>query len=142
MRKCQAILALVLGGVSFAYGQGTNVLSGPLPLPEVGFSALRVLGSLILVLALFLGGVWIYRNWQRVAVYRGRAPQLNILEVKSLGNRHALYLVAYQQQRLLIASSPAGVNLLSHLPEADGDEVRAPVPTLAQSFRQVLASKT
>jgi len=108
----------------------------------MGFSALRVFGSLILVLSLFLGGVWLFRNWQRVAVYKGRQPQLNILEVKSLGNRHALYLVGYQQQRLLISSSPAGVNFLTQLPEADGEPEAAPNPTFAQSLQQVLASKS
>src|SRR5438067_738025 len=96
--------------------QPTNLLSVPSPLPEMGFSVVRVFGSMIVVLALFLGGVWLFKNWQRVAIYKGRTPKLNILEVKSLGNRHALYLVAYEQQRLLVSSSPGGINLLTHLP--------------------------
>jgi len=125
-----------------AFGNTTNTVSLPTPLPDVGFSALRVFGSLVLVLSLFLGGVWIFRNWQRVAVYKGRQPQLSILEVKSLGNRHALYLVAYQQQRLLIASSPAGINLLTQLPEADAATPIAPLPDFAQSLHQALASKS
>jgi len=121
----------------------TNLLSVPSPLPEVGFSVVRVFGSLILVLALFLGAVWLFKNWQRVAIYKGRAPKLNVLEVKSLGNRHALYLVGYEDQRFLISSSPAGVNLLTHLPEADGEPVAAaPAPTFAQSLRQTLAPKS
>jgi hypothetical protein len=32
-----------------------------------------------------------------------------------------LYVVGYQGQRLLVAASPAGVSLLSHLPAADGE---------------------
>src|SRR6266446_6913406 len=123
--------------------QGTNLTSVPSPLPEMGFSVVRVFGSLILVLALFLGAVWLFKNWQRVAIYKGRAPKLNVLEVKSLGNRHALYLVGYEDQRFLISSSPAGVNLLTHLPEADGELVAAaPAPTFAQSLRQTLAPKS
>jgi flagellar biogenesis protein FliO len=65
-----------------------------------------------------------------------------VLEVKSLGQRQAIYVVGYEQQRLLLASSPAGVTLLSHLPEA-GDEQSAPVTRLsfAEAFQQVLARK-
>jgi flagellar biogenesis protein FliO len=44
---------------------------------------------------------------------------LNVLEVKSLGYRQALYVVGYEQQRLLLASSPAGVTMLAALPSAD-----------------------
>src|SRR5437879_5183585 len=75
-------------------------------LPELGFSLIRVIGALALVLALFLAGIWLFRNWQRLVVRKGKAPQLTILEVKPLGHRHGLYLVGYEQQRLLLASSP------------------------------------
>jgi len=105
-------------------------------------SVLRMGGALVLVIALFLGGVWLLKNWQRLALRRGAVPKLNVLEVKSLGPRQALYVVAYQQQRLLLASSPAGVTLLSHLPEA-AEEQEAPVPrvSFAEAFQQVLARK-
>lgn len=82
------------------------------------FSLFRVLGALAIVLAVFFGGVWLFRNWQRSLVGKGNAPKLNILETKSLGQRHALYVVGYEQQRLLIAASPAGVTMLTTLPEA------------------------
>jgi len=111
-------------------------------LPDVGFSALRVVGSFVLVLAVFLGGVWLFKNWQRVAVYKGRAPKLNVLEVKSLGARHALYLVAYEQQRFLISSSPAGINLLTHLPENDAEPATVPAQSFAQGLQQLLARKS
>ena len=88
-------------------------------LPEVGFSVLRVFGALAFVIALFLGGVWLFRNWQRFIVQKGKAQQLTILEVKGLGHRQGLYLIGYQQQRLLLASSPTGVTLVSHLPDAE-----------------------
>jgi len=98
---------------------------------------LRVLGALALVIGLFLGGVWLYRNWQRLPSQHGRAPRLNVLETRSLGGRQALYVVGYEQERFLIASSPAGVNLLSHLPGAENEP---PVTaTLAPSFAAALA---
>ena len=67
------------------------------PLPDVGLSLVRVFGALALVLAIFLGGVWLFRNWQRLVIQGGRAPRLNVLEVRSLGGRHVLYVVGYQQ---------------------------------------------
>jgi flagellar biogenesis protein FliO len=87
--------------------------------PELGSSLLRVVGALLLVLALFFAGIWLFKNWRRFLQQKGRAPRLNILEVKSLGQRQAVYVVGYDQQRFLLASSPAGVTLLTHLPTAD-----------------------
>ncbi|MBK7997255.1 MAG: flagellar biosynthetic protein FliO [Verrucomicrobia bacterium] len=46
--------------------------------------------------------------------------------MKALGGKHALYVVGYQQQRLLLASSPGGVSLVSHLPEEDGASGNVP----------------
>jgi flagellar biogenesis protein FliO len=112
--------------------------------PDMGGSVLRVFGALILVIGLFLGGVWLFRNWQRLAVRNGGAPKLNIIEVKSLGQRQAIYVIGYQQQRMLLASSPAGVTLLSHLPAAEETESVTPAPTrmnFAEALQQVLARK-
>jgi flagellar biogenesis protein FliO len=75
-----------------------------------------VFGALALVLGLFLGGVWLFRNWQRLTTRTGQAPRLNLLEVRPLGGRHALYVIGYEQERMLLASSPTGVTFLSHLP--------------------------
>ena len=38
---------------------------------------------------------------------------MNVLETRSLGGRQAIYVIGYEQERFLIASSPAGVNFLS-----------------------------
>ncbi|HZM01867.1 MAG TPA: hypothetical protein VFC44_02490, partial [Candidatus Saccharimonadales bacterium] len=85
-----------------------EISSLPGALPNAGASICRVFGALILVIALFLGGVWLFRNWQRLAIQKGGGAKLNLIEVKSLGQRQALYVVGYQQQRMLLASSPAG----------------------------------
>ena len=92
--------------------------SPALSTPDLGASLLRVTGALALVIGIFLAGVWLLRNWQRLAVRRGRAPKLNVLEIRSLGGRQAIYVVGYEQERFLLASSPAGVNFLTHLPGA------------------------
>jgi flagellar biogenesis protein FliO len=110
--------------------------------PDLAASVLRLGGALALVLGLFLGGVWLLKNWQRFGLRQGAAPKLNVLEIKSLGQRQAIYVVGYEQQRMLLASSPAGITLLSHLPEA-GEETTAPVTrvSFAEAFQQVLARK-
>jgi len=108
--------------------------------PDAGVSLLRVTGALALVLGLFLGGVWLFRNWRRLAVPRGRLPKLNLLETRSLGARQAVFVVAYERQRFLVASSPAGVNLLSHLPDAEAAEAEpAANPGVPMAFGQALA---
>jgi flagellar biogenesis protein FliO len=96
------------------------------------------------VLALFLAGVWLFKNWQRLTLRKGAAPKLNVLEVRSLGQRQAIYVVGYEQQRLLLASSSAGVCLISHLPSADAEAEpaeAAPKMSFAEAFQQVLVRK-
>jgi len=113
-------------------------------LPDVGPSVLRVLGALAIVIGVFLGGVWLFRNWQRLALQRGHRPKLNIIETRPLGGRQALYVVGYEQGRFLIASSPAGVSLLSHLPEVSAEEAEVGTknsPVFAQALAMMLKSK-
>lgn len=114
-------------------------------LPDMGASLVRVMGAFAVVIAIFLAGVWLFKNWQRVGMRRGTAPKLNILEVRSLGQRQAIYVVAYEQQRMLLASSSAGVTLVSHLPSAEADGPQAessPKISFAEAFQQVLARKS
>ncbi len=116
------ILVLINSPLSAATLLSTNLTSIPpapsIALPDAGFSVLRVFGALTVVIGLFLAGVWIFRNWHRMSAQRG-PNQLRILETRSLGGRHALHVVGYQDQRLLLSSSPQGVSLVSHLPNAD-----------------------
>lgn len=99
-------------------GDGPGPLAGgpPAPaLPDPGWALLRVLAALALVLGLFALAVWLFRNGQRVLA-RGRTPKLRILEVRPLGGRQSLYVVAYERERFLLAASPQGLQLLTHLP--------------------------
>ncbi|HEY1790749.1 MAG TPA: flagellar biosynthetic protein FliO [Verrucomicrobiae bacterium] len=131
-----------------ACGQ-TNIAAGPIVapvLPDAGGSLLRVTGALALVIGIFLGGVWLFKNWRRLALQQGRGPKLQVLETRALGGRHAIYVLGYEQQRFLISASPSGVSLLSHLPAAtenDSAEGTANVsrPAFAQALAQVLKGK-
>jgi flagellar biogenesis protein FliO len=145
--------ALSLGGCLSLFfclsatAQTNTYTAAPLtapPLPDAGLSLLRVMGALALVIGVFLAGVWLFKNWQRLAIQRGHAPKLSVLEVRSLGGRHAIYVIGYEQERYLISSSPGGVNLLSHLPAAtEADKTSTPTapPTFTQALSQVLKSK-
>ena len=109
----------------------------------MGASLLRVVGALVVVLAVFLAGVWLFRNWQRLTMRKGAAPRLAVLEVRSLGQRQAIYVVGYEQQRMLLASSSTGVTLLSHLPSVEAEPLAEMTKmSFAEAFQQVLARKS
>jgi len=105
--------------------------------PEVTGSLLRIGGALVIVLAVFFAGVWFFQNWGRFAGQRNRSQRLQVLEVRALGNRHALFVVGYDQQRLLIASSPTGLSLLERLPAAAASDP-TPAPEPPASFGDTL----
>jgi len=144
---CLVSFLFLAGANAFAdslSSTNTNISALPGALPDAGASVVRVFGALALVVGIFLGGVWLFRNWQRFTIQKGGGPKLNVLEVRSLGQRQALYIVGYQQQRMLLASSPAGVTLLSHLPAAEEAEISAAPATkmsFAEAFQHVLTRK-
>jgi flagellar biogenesis protein FliO len=145
-RALHTVAALATLAPFTGVAESTNSLTAvPPALPDVGLSLLRVMGALAVVLAVFLGGVWLFRNWQRLVIQRGRSPRLNVLEVRSLGGRHALYVVGYDQERFLIGSSPAGVNFLSHLQPSEEAPVpepkAAPPPSFGVALARVLRGK-
>lgn len=150
MKKAVAILTLLaMGAPVFAAdaASAASLTSGP---PSVAFSALRMIGALCLVFSLLFAGVWGFRNAGRFSPNKN--AKLKVLESRSLGHRHSIFVVAYDQQRLLLSSSPTGVTMLTHLPEASLDEVEpepAPAPAPASlslpnfstAFLQALASR-
>lgn len=133
-----AAAALALAASAKTFAAGTNVVAITPGLPEVGSSFVRMMAGLAFVLALFFGGVWVFRNWQRVARVRNRS-RLNVFEARSLGPRQALYVVGYEQQRFLVAATPAGISLVSALPESSAEAaVDTTMPSVATPFAQIL----
>ena len=143
-----ALPALLVSCGTMLGAEPISTLSAP---PPVSISILRVMGALAIVLALFFAAAWVFRNWQRLTqIKAGRAPLLRVLESRHLGARQALHVISYEQQRILVASSPAGISLISHLPP--GEEVSEPaaLPTAPEPlgaaafmdlFKQALARK-
>lgn len=138
-------IALAASGPAYADGTAAPAIY-PGGTVDAGASVFRVLGALILVLGLFFGAIWLLKNWQRFAQKNGSKARLNLIEVKSLGQRQTLYVIGYESQRLLLAATPAGVTLVSHLPDAEAElaaTATQPAPKLsfAEAFQQVLGRK-
>ncbi len=109
----------------------------PPPAPSMLGPLVRMLGALALVVGLLFAAQWFLRQQRRLGVAKGLS-RLNILEVKPLGQRHALYVVGYEQQRLLVAASPTGVSLISALPDAAPAATDGPPAEPAVSFSDAL----
>ena len=143
---CAIAVLLAAVAPSGLAATSTNLLASPLPTPgltDAGPSLLRVLGALALVLGLFLGGAWVIRNGRFSGLGRKSSARLNVLETRSLGARQAICVVAYGQERFLIGTTPAGINLISHLapatePENDVAVSDKNLPTFSQALSQVL----
>jgi flagellar biosynthetic protein FliO len=114
-----------------------NFFLGAAALPDVGASIARMLGGLAFVLALFFGGIWILKNWQRVARTRTRS-RLRLIETQALGQRQALHVIGYAEQRFLVAASPGNVSLLSVLPAAAECDAAETAPASPASFAWLL----
>lgn len=132
------IILAVMGAARLAWAQSTNTVILHPDLPGAGLSVIRTLAALAFVLALLFGGLWLFRNAQRLAWRKTGAPRLAILESRALGNRFALHVVGYEQQRLLIGSSPGGLSLLSQLPPASDVHAEAAQGAAPGSFSQRL----
>lgn len=136
----------VLAGIGFlASASAASVSTNSLPLVEPSLpgawaSLLRLFGAMLVVMAIFLAAAWIFRKWLMQGPATRSPGKLRILEIRPLGHRHALYVVGYEQQRLLLASSPSGVVFLSSLPASDASEPPAvPAPnSFLEALRQVI----
>ncbi|MDX1952357.1 MAG: flagellar biosynthetic protein FliO [Verrucomicrobiota bacterium] len=149
MITSRATLAIVLLTVANTFAETVVQAPALTAPPSIGYSLIRMIGALCLVFALLFGALYLFKNWQRLNPGRRNQQKLQVLEVKSLGQRHAIYVVAYENQRLLLSSSPTGVTMLTQLPEAvpaiEPAEValeNPSLPSFAETFLQVLAKKS
>ena len=78
-------------------------------------SVFRVIGALLLVIAILIGGALYFRKSKFYAQYQATA-RLRVLETRSLGYRSNLLVVGYEQNRYLLSVSPTGVQMLTALP--------------------------
>jgi len=141
----RARLFLVLLGLASLSCFGADAvpmktIAAPAP---AGAAIFRMIGSLAIVVALFFTGAWLFRNLHRWRPAGGPARKLQVLEARNLGARQAIYVVAFEQQRLLLGSSAQGLTLLTHLPDGAPEpeaERIVPVP-FGEALRQALGRK-
>ncbi|HOW64051.1 MAG TPA: flagellar biosynthetic protein FliO [Candidatus Paceibacterota bacterium] len=131
-----------IAGITTGFGAPAAAPIGSSPeLPGLAGSVLRLVGALAVILGLFLAAAWYLRQGRGLA-WRGRPGQLRVYETRSLGQRQSLLIVGFKQQRFLIGVSPAGIRLVSSLPDAEASEAEPVPPTFGDALRQVLSSKT
>lgn len=88
-------------------------------------SFFRVLLSLVVVICIFLGGVWLFKNRLNVSSHGAVSGKLKILESKFIGNRQGLVVVAYGEKRMLLGTSTTGITALGDLPDLSEEEQSA-----------------
>jgi flagellar biogenesis protein FliO len=102
-----------------ASGQSSPVLSTPTPLPKQPSGTQdfgRVLGYLLLLTVLAGSGYYLFKNgfiFQKNAA--GALKKLQVLEMRSLGNRQFLVVVGYEEQRMLLGVTPGKIDYLCPL---------------------------
>jgi flagellar biogenesis protein FliO len=111
------------------------------PLEGIGPSLVRMIGAFALVMAAGFGLLYVLRRGIRLSP-RGSGAQrrLQVLEVRMLGNRQSLFVVGYDDQKLLLASTATGISLLTHLPAdtASPEAAASPAPPMAPTFMEAL----
>lgn len=83
---------------------------------------LKLVAAFSVVIGVLLLGAWCFRKSRLFSLYRTGPAQLRILETRSLGYRNSLFVVGYQDRRYLLAASSTHVNLVSQLPDAEGED--------------------
>jgi flagellar biogenesis protein FliO len=137
------LLIAALASVS-VFGADAQSLK-PLAPPSTSFGVafFRMIGSLAFVVAVFFGGAWLFRNMHRFRQTGSHARKLHVLEAKSLGARQAIYVVGFEQQRMLIGCTAQGLTLLTHLPDGEpqGEAERIVPVSFGEALMQALGRK-
>lgn len=78
---------------------------------------MRVTGALAVVVAVGIAGIYFFKRFLGFGIVRGGAQELQILEMKSLGGRQAMYVVGYRSKRFVLGVSPDRIQLVCRLPD-------------------------
>jgi len=82
---------------------------------HAGPSALRALGSMVLVVGLAGGGLWAFRRWGANKLPGSGGARLKVEETLALGDRRFVSILKVDEERFLIALSPQGLSLMTRL---------------------------
>lgn len=118
-----------------ASGESSPVVSTPTSLPKQPFGNQdlgRVFGYIVLLTVLAGSGFYLFKNgflFQKNT--SGALKKLQVLEMKSLGNRQFLLVVGYEDQRMLLGVTPGKIDYLCPLDS---------VGTASKDFSAMLAA--
>lgn len=82
---------------------------------DFGTLLFRAAGSLLLVLAVLLAVLYLYKKSGRLPVGSAGGNGIRLLARKSVGPRHHLVMVEAADRQMLLGISPEGIRLLSLL---------------------------
>jgi len=71
-------------------------------------SWLRMMGAFIIVLAIFFGGVTLFKKYGNILQHTSKQGLLQVLEVKRLDQKNALHLIVCQGEHFLVTSGQGG----------------------------------
>lgn len=106
------------------------------PPGETPGSGLRAFGSLVLVLGLAGGGLWLLRRYGAKRFPGSGGTRLKVEETLALGDRRFVSILRADEERFLIALAPTGITLLARMDslEAGGTEDFGEAFTRAQEI--------
>lgn len=101
--------------------------------PELFPSALKMIGSLLLMLGMLLGMYFLFKKGSILS--SGGKGEIQILDIKHLGGRKSVCLLQVKGRQMLVGVSQDGIGLLSQL-DREGDASR-----FEQELRQKKSSQ-
>jgi flagellar biosynthetic protein FliO len=137
-----AVLCLILSGVIAAAAiaqqnkpaspsqSPANLLSSAQPaqvpaqaegmaVPDLGFSVLRTVGGLGLVLTLIVGGYFAIRKFAPQYFAKSVSGQnMRVIETLPMGDRRSISLIEVANSRFLVGNTPQQINLILTLPDS------------------------
>ena len=122
MRKFSSVALLTLA-LSAARGMAEEAAkAAPLPYNAIGGGSFQLTIYLVLLLALFAGGVFLLRNGFTLFQPKMKGDRkLEISETRMLGNRQFLVVAAYEDRKVLIGVCPGRIDYLCTLSSAEPD---------------------
>ena len=122
MRKSSSVALLTLA-LSAARGMAEEAgKAAPLPYNAIGGGSFQLTIYLVLLLALFAGGVFLLRNGFTLFQPKMKGDRkLEISETRMLGNRQFLVVAAYEDRKVLIGVCPGRIDYLCTLSSAEPD---------------------
>lgn len=82
---------------------------------DFGSLLFRAMGSLLLLLAVLLAVLYLYKKSGRLPIGSATGNGIRLLARKSVGPRHHLVMVEAADRQMLLGISPEGIRLLSLL---------------------------